>query len=67
MFVKRIPGWHLPENQATDEAVFHDRRRIVKALGLGSVLLPAAGLLAPNVRAADGALPQRRSLSGCAQ
>ena len=38
----RIPrGWELPESAATDEAVFHDRRNLMKGLAAGSIL--AAG------------------------
>ncbi|RED54340.1 protein-methionine-sulfoxide reductase catalytic subunit MsrP [Aestuariispira insulae] len=46
------PSWYLPEHCATDETVFHNRRRIIKTLGLGTALLPAAGLIAPLARAA---------------
>ena len=38
----RIPrGWEVPESAATDEAVFHDRRNLMKGLAAGSIL--AAG------------------------
>jgi sulfoxide reductase catalytic subunit YedY len=48
----RIPRrWELPESAATPEAAFRDRRRLVKALAAGSILLPAA----PLAFAADGA------------
>jgi sulfoxide reductase catalytic subunit YedY len=45
----RIPrGWERPEREATDESLFHDRRRLVKSIAAGPVLLMggAAGLLA---------------------
>jgi sulfoxide reductase catalytic subunit YedY len=42
MLVKRRRGWELRDSEATPEAVFHDRRRIVQAMGFG-VLISAAG------------------------
>ncbi|HLY46035.1 MAG TPA: protein-methionine-sulfoxide reductase catalytic subunit MsrP [Stellaceae bacterium] len=53
MLIRRKHGWELPESAATDEAVFRDRRRLLKALAAGPVLagLPAAAL------AADAAPP----------
>jgi sulfoxide reductase catalytic subunit YedY len=43
----RIPrGWELPESAATPESVFRDRRRLVKAMGLGGLIAGAAPLLA---------------------
>jgi sulfoxide reductase catalytic subunit YedY len=35
MFIKRKPGWAIPEHEATPEAVFLDRRRLLIAAGLG--------------------------------
>ena len=43
MLVRRRRGWELPESAVTDEAVFHDRRRLVQAIAAGPIL--AAGLL----------------------
>ena len=37
MLVKRRRGWEIPGREATPEAVFHDRRRLVQAMGLGLV------------------------------
>ncbi|MFM7101026.1 MAG: protein-methionine-sulfoxide reductase catalytic subunit MsrP [Verrucomicrobiota bacterium] len=37
------PEWHIPERQVTPEAVYHDRRRFLRDLGLaaaGSLALP---------------------------
>ena len=45
MLIKRIRGWELPESAATPEAVFHDRRRLLKGLALGPVLLSGASVL----------------------
>jgi methionine sulfoxide reductase catalytic subunit len=43
MLIRRKKGWELPESAATDEAVFHDRRRLMRGLAAGSILAP--GLL----------------------
>ncbi len=37
MLIKRKHGWEIPEREATPEAVFNDRRRLVKAMGLGAI------------------------------
>src|SRR5204862_241437 len=42
MLIRKRRGWELPERVATSEAVFHDRRRLLKALAAGPIL--AAGL-----------------------
>ena len=46
MLTKLKRGWEIPESQATPEAIFEDRRRLVKTLAAGPVLLAgsAAGL-----------------------
>lgn len=43
MFVHLRKGWRLPESAATDETLFRDRRRVVKSMGLGSILLAGGG------------------------
>jgi sulfoxide reductase catalytic subunit YedY len=43
MLIRRRRGWELPESAATDEAVFHNRRRLIQGIAAGSIL--AAGLL----------------------
>lgn len=43
MLIKRNPGWRIPENQATPESVYLDRRRLLQAMGLGAGLLATAG------------------------
>ncbi|WP_300298845.1 protein-methionine-sulfoxide reductase catalytic subunit MsrP [Ferrovibrio sp.] len=53
MLIKRHRGWELPENHATPEAVFLNRRQIVAGLG-------AAGLVAAGIR------PARAQASGIA-
>ena len=43
----RIPrGWELPESAATPESLFRDRRRLLKTMAAGPVLLGAPALLA---------------------
>ncbi len=55
MFVHLRKGWMLPESAATDEAVFRDRRRLVKSMGLGSILLAGSGSVAGRALAAASA------------
>jgi sulfoxide reductase catalytic subunit YedY len=43
MFIKRRRGWEIPESQATPEAVYLDRRRLVKAMALGPIIAGAGG------------------------
>ncbi len=43
MLVKRRRGWEIPESEATPEAVFRDRRRLLKAMGLGAMAAATAG------------------------
>ncbi len=38
MLVRRKRGWEIPESRATPEPVFRDRRRVLQALGAGSLL-----------------------------
>lgn len=44
MFIKRKRGWEISESAATPEAVFHDRRRLMQALGAGPILAAGAAL-----------------------
>jgi len=39
------PSWHLPENTATSESAFLNRREILKAMGIGGMTLAASGTL----------------------
>lgn len=48
MLVRVKKGWELPESQATDETVFHDRRRLVAAMGLGALCAAAGGAALPG-------------------
>jgi methionine sulfoxide reductase catalytic subunit len=56
MFTKVKRGWELRESEATPEAVFHDRRRIVQAMGMG-VLLAAGEGFGTEALAASGPPP----------
>jgi sulfoxide reductase catalytic subunit YedY len=47
MLIRRRRGWELPESAATDEAVFHDRRRLIQGIAAGSILAP--GLLSGSL------------------
>ena len=48
MLIKVKRGWELPESAATPERVFVERRRILKAIGLGSI----GAALPPALRSA---------------
>ena len=39
------PSWMLPENQATPESVFVNRRSLIKAMGVGSLAAAGSSLL----------------------
>jgi sulfoxide reductase catalytic subunit YedY len=39
MWIKHKRSWEIPESKATPEAVWQDRRRIVKALGMGTAVV----------------------------
>ena len=39
MLVKISRGWELPDSAATPEAMFHDRRRLLKAVAAQVVAL----------------------------
>jgi sulfoxide reductase catalytic subunit YedY len=49
MLTKRRRGWEMPEREATPEAVFHDRRRLVQAMGLGAIAATAAASAMPGL------------------
>ena len=64
MLIRRKRGWELPESAATDEAVFHDRRRLIQGIAAGPIL--AAGLLSGRRAFADadpsaGLYPAKRN------
>jgi sulfoxide reductase catalytic subunit YedY len=67
MLIKRRRGWEMAERDATPESVFFDRRNLIKAAGLGSVLAAAAplarafGAAAPEVDPSAGLYPAKRN------
>jgi len=68
MLVKSTRGWEIPESQATPEAVFRDRRNILKAMGAGALLaataFPYASAFAADPAEADpsaGLYPMKRN------
>ncbi len=46
MLIKKLPGWVLPESAATPEAVFRNRRALMKGVAAGAIAAGAAPLLA---------------------
>jgi methionine sulfoxide reductase catalytic subunit len=56
MLIKRKRGWEMRESEVTPEAVFHDRRRVVAAMGFGA-LIAAAGAPGEAALAAGAADP----------
>lgn len=57
MLIKSRRGWEIPESQATDEAVFLNRRRLMKGLAAGSILAPFAGHLGSSSTALGATAP----------
>ena len=51
MLIKRPKGWEIKEGQATPEAIFRNRRRILAGLGLGSIAAGVTGYLSFGERA----------------
>ena len=45
MLIKRPRAWELPERDATDESVFLDRRRLLKGMAAGPILLSGTAAL----------------------
>ena len=50
-------SWELPENAAMQESTYWDRRRVLKSLGLGGLVLSAGG----GLWAATGGFPSNRN------
>ena len=48
MFIHRRRGWEIPENQATPEDIFLERRTLAKVLAAGPILAAAAPILGPS-------------------
>ena len=45
MAMRKKPGWLLPDSAATPEDAFNNRRRLLKAMGAGSIILAAPAVL----------------------
>jgi sulfoxide reductase catalytic subunit YedY len=56
MLIKRRQGWQLPESAATPEHLFHQRRRLLRGLAAGPILL-AGGARRWRAVAAEDADP----------
>ena len=54
MNIKKKHGWELPESAATPQHVFVNRRRILKAIGAGSLILAAPVVLRPTETGGKG-------------
>ena len=66
MLIRQKRGWELAESEATPEAVFHDRRRILQAMGFGAMWAAApveAALAAPEADPSAGLYPAKRNPS----
>jgi sulfoxide reductase catalytic subunit YedY len=70
MLIKRPRGWELPERDATPEAVFLNRRALIKVAAAGSIATAAAPLLgvfgaaeaaAPATDPSAGLYPAKRN------
>jgi sulfoxide reductase catalytic subunit YedY len=60
MHIRRKRGWELPESAATPESVFADRRRLVKGIAAGSIILATGALTLRGGRAAAPADPSAK-------
>jgi methionine sulfoxide reductase catalytic subunit len=64
MLIRKRRGWELPDSAATDEAVFRDRRRLLKGLAAGPILAAGIGSLPAFAAETDpsaGLYPARRN------
>ncbi len=63
MLIRSKRGWELPESAATSEALFRDRRRLLKSLAAGPILAAAAGrsALAADADPSQGLYPAKRN------
>ena len=55
MLIKVKRGWEMRESEATPESVFRNRREIMKALGMGTILAAGGLPLAPSAARAAAA------------
>jgi methionine sulfoxide reductase catalytic subunit len=64
MLIRKRRGWELPEGAATDEALFRDRRRLLKGIAAGPILAAGLGSLPAFGAEADpsaGLYPAKRN------
>ena len=45
MFLKKNKVWNLKESNITSESIFNKRRKIIKNLAIGSLVVPSASLI----------------------
>ena len=45
MFLKKNKVWNLKESSITSESIFNSRRKIIKNLAIGSLIVPSASLI----------------------
>ena len=48
MFLKKNKIWNLKESSITTESIFNSRRKIIKNLAVGSLVVPTASLIPFN-------------------
>jgi len=53
MLIKRRRGWELPEASATPEAVYHQRRQLIKGIAAGPMVLAGTSALGRLAMAAE--------------
>ena len=65
MLIRTRRGWESPASAATNEAVFHDRRRLLKGLAAGPILaatgLGSSGVWAANADPSASLYPAKRN------
>ena len=62
MWIRRKRSWELPERAATPEHIYFDRRRLLRALGIGGAILAAPAALRMGM-SGDGAAPVPQAAS----
>jgi sulfoxide reductase catalytic subunit YedY len=64
MLIKRRRGWELPERAATPEHVFQQRRRLIKSIAAGPILLAGSSALGRTAMADDADAAQADPTAG---
>src|SRR5579862_740204 len=61
MLIRQKRGWEIPESRATDEAVFRNRRNLLKGLAAGPLLAAGArAALAADANPTAALYPAKR-------